>query len=49
MGFELRQSGRVKGFEYSWIRDRARKGNAYESEAYESEAYEVIILINKNM
>jgi len=53
MGFELRQSGRVNGLEYSWIRVRARQGKERQGkerltkERQGKERHD--ILLNKNM
>jgi hypothetical protein len=43
MGFEFRQSGRVNGFEYSWIRVRARQGKERQGKERDD------ILLNKNI
>ena len=45
MGFDCRQSGRVNGFEYSWIRVRARQGKERQGKERQTKD----ILINKNM
>jgi hypothetical protein len=55
MGFDCRQSGRVIGREYSWIRDRARKGKERQGnevqgkERQDNEVQGKDILLNKNM